>query len=211
MDGIATRTATVIRSLLLHALLLSGCAAHTLPLGNAAAAPAAQAPPPAEAGDTSCAEVNIQVQRNGEKLGDSLTLELELPAQVTRGDSVPMSLLMRNTTARSLELSMGGRNDRGHARFFVLDTEGNVLRDSRYGYAMLAILMTERLAPGGVRRIFWMWDQRSNYLPFPYRDERRDAEALPPGTYCVYASLNVPGDPAAHPTTEMHTIRILSR
>lgn len=111
---------------------------------------------------------------------DSLRFEIDLPRKVMSGETVPITLRVRNAGADTLELCLRGRTitfdvdvTRGDGRAVWRRLEGQVIP---------AILQIRQLAPGESLVLNADWDQRGN-----------DGDVVPPGSYTVEGTLLTDG------------------
>ncbi len=107
---------------------------------------------------------------------DSLSLGLDVPAEVAAGRIVRIRLRARNTTERTIHLHLRGRE----VAFDVVvrRPDGSVVWRRLQDRAVPAILRLEILEPGEALELEARWDQRTN-----------DGAAAGPGAYTVRGSL----------------------
>jgi len=122
----------------------------------------------------------------------SLAFGLEVPAGARVGTPVPLTLKLRNTSHRSVELTLGGRP----AYDFVVTTpDGLEVWRWSHGQAIQAILELKTLRPGEELVFTAEWAQRDN-----------EGRSVPAGTYWVRGVLNL--EPPVQLETEPQSLSI---
>jgi hypothetical protein len=120
---------------------------------------------------------------------DTVRVELDVPAQVTAGDSVPITVRVQNISNRRLDLSLLGREI---AFDILISTRaGQQVWRRLEGAALQSILQVKSLAPGEAFELHAVW------------------RAATPGEYLVSASL--PTDAAPLVTRQPTALRVLPR
>jgi hypothetical protein len=123
-----------------------------------------------------------------------MRVELTVPAEVRRGDTVPIVLRLVNPADTAAEIVLQGRPVAFDVT--VTRTGGEVIWRRLAGEVVTSILQLRRLAPGERLEFEAAWDQRG------------DAGApVPPGEYLVTGTL--PSDPPTELRTEPVPLRIL--
>ena len=115
-----------------------------------AALPGAGAAQPAPPSDTAAMDT----------ASDSLALELVLPRQIRRGESVPITLQVQNRSRRTLDLYLRGRTPT--VDVVVARQSGEVVWRRLEKEIIPAILHLRPLAPGECLDIGTVWDQRTS-------------------------------------------------
>jgi len=174
------RRATV-RDLLVVALLAAGCQSATPEQAGRDAAP-----------DGPMGETTDDVPVDGSGAHDSLRLSLDVPAQVARGTTVPMTVRIENLTDRPLDLYLTGRTIAFD--LIVEDRTGTVVWRRLHDEAIQQILRVERLAPGDTLALEHEWEQRSNA-----------GDPVAAGTYTVRGEVLTEDEPLVTPE---ETLRI---
>lgn len=123
-----------------------------------------------------------------------MQLEIALPATARAGESVPMTLWLKNTDRRPVNVYLQGRP----AAFDIIVSRSDGIPVWRRleGAVIPAILQVRTLAPGEVLEFRDTWAQRSNL-----------GKSIGPGEYLVTGVL--PTDPPAELRTQAVPLRIL--
>jgi hypothetical protein len=131
---------------------------------------------------------------SGALLVDSMTLEIELPAEVRTGDPVAITLRLTNTSGKPLTVYLQGRP----VAFDVIVSrrDGTPVWRRLEGAMVPAVLQVRSLDPGEVLAFSHRWTQRTNL-----------GVVVEPGEYLVTGVL--PTDPPAELRTEPVPLRIL--
>ncbi|MCX8103677.1 MAG: BsuPI-related putative proteinase inhibitor, partial [Candidatus Bipolaricaulota bacterium] len=107
-----------------------------------------------------------------------LLLWLEMPSEVSAGETVPLTLKINNISARPIVL--------GHARpaynFIITRPDGTEVW--RWATGILDILLATSVAPGEELSFMAEWDQRE--LQWDERHGPVEGDLVPPGTYWVH-------------------------
>lgn len=122
---------------------------------------------------------------------DSVSIEVELPADVAHGQPIQLVVRARNTTDRQLDLYLRGREPTVDIR--VRDAASRVVWERLRDEIIPAIVQLRTLAPGEVLEVRLDWDQRTN-----------DEEPVAPGSYTIRALLLTETEPLwseTHPIT----------
>ncbi len=120
-------------------------------------------------------------------MADSLELSIDMPAQVRQGQPVLITLQVRNTTDRLLNLYLRGRTI---AFDLVVSSPDGSLIWRRLAHEMIpAIIRVETLAPGEKLALEAVWSLQSN-----------DGEPVLPGAYRVGGELLTDREPLVTPT-----------
>jgi hypothetical protein len=115
-------------------------------------------------------------------VSDSLDLKIDVPAQVRLGESVLITLHVRNTSDRELTLYLRGRTITFD---LVISTPDGTEIWRRLANEMVpAIIRIETLPPGGRLTLEDVWHQRSN-----------ESAPVTAGRYRVYGELLTDGAP----------------
>lgn len=118
----------------------------------------------------------IDSPRVAESVGDSLRLMMVLPARVSAGDDVAITLRATNESGRTLELYLQGREPTADV---VVRTSSNAVVWHRLGgVAVPGILRLEPLAAGATLSVHVSWTQVGD-----------DGAHVAPGVYQVAARL----------------------
>jgi len=126
---------------------------------------------------------------------DSLRLELRAPAEVRQREPVRVTLLLRNESAKPIELHLLGRTIAWD--LVVSDTTGRVVWRRLEGAAVPAILRLEPLAPGQELTFTGEWDQRTS-----------SGQPVEPGEYSLHATLPTDApEPLRTPTVKLRIVR----
>lgn len=129
-----------------------------------------------------------------ESTGDSLRLELEVPAEVPSGVAVTIRLRLRNTGAEPVVAQLRGRTI--IFDIVISGPRGDTVWRRLSGEPTQAIVQLRRLEPGGELLLEDRWDQRD-----------RAGKPVPAGVYLVRGLLFT--DQPAPWTTEPATLRIV--
>lgn len=122
-----------------------------------------------------------------------LTLVVELPDQVARGQAVPMKMVLRNTGDVPIDVVVASSS--GYD-FWVAGPNGNLVRN-RLGEVVAPLGPgSATLRPDDTLEFEWTWDQRD-----------RDGEPVRSGTYQVVGMLDVDAGPDARSEPASVTIR----
>jgi hypothetical protein len=123
-----------------------------------------------------------------------MTLEIRLPAEVRRGDTVPITLRVTNTSSKPLTIYLQGRP----VAFdnIVSRRDGTTVWRRLKGAVVSAVLQVRTLAADEVLEFTDTWYQQSNL-----------GESVVPGEYLVVGAL--PTDPPAKLRSEPGLLRIL--
>jgi len=113
---------------------------------------------------------------------DSLRLDLDVPARVTAGDPVPMTLRVENVAERPVDLYLTGRTIAFD--LIVEDEAGTVVWRRLHDQVVEQILRVEQLASGDTLVLEDTWNQRSN-----------DGAPVAPGGYTVRAEVLTEDEP----------------
>ena len=108
--------------------------------------------------------------------GDSLRLQIEVPAQAPAGRPVPIVLRARNAGPRRRELYLLGRTPTFDIT--VTAEDGRMIWRRLQDSTVPAILQVRTLAPGEELKARYDWDQRAN-----------GGAAVGPGRYTVRGAL----------------------
>ena len=111
---------------------------------------------------------------------DSLVLEVIVPPRIRKGETVPVTLRVRNPAARTVDVYLLGREPTMDV-IVERDTGGRVWRRLE-GDVIPAIALLRALGPGESLEIRTTWDQRTNA-----------GRAVEPGRYRVRAVLLMEG------------------
>jgi hypothetical protein len=114
---------------------------------------------------------------------DSLRLQLQAPADAAAHSPVSFRLRAENTTDRTLELYLRGREIAFD--IVVLDERGGEVWRRLEGAVIPAILRLEPLAPGAALELGTEWD------------------GAPPGDYTAHAELLTDGAPLRTPSVHL--------
>lgn len=141
--------------------------------------------PPAQRENRLSSEDSAQLALERQAVIDysALALELRVPSAVGYGQPVPLTLLVRNTSARPVWLETG---DKDFAFTFSIALTGDVAVWNRLhslSGPRLTILKMHAIAPGDSMQFQDTWDQQ---------DDRGTQVA--PGTYVVRGALNTQQD-----------------
>lgn len=104
------------------------------------------------------------------------SLRLEVAATVRVGRIVPLKLTVKNSSARPIELALGGRPPHD---FVVTKPDGTEVWRWTHGQVIPSILQLRTLQPGEEVKFGAVWRQQDN-----------DGDPVPPGTYLVRGILN---------------------
>lgn len=116
-------------------------------------------------------------------------LILDVPAEATRGEGIPMQLVLRNTGADSVEVALGGSSTVGiHFDLVVLDSERRVIHTRWHDATLEASARTYTLGPGEAVEIEWEWNQQDS-----------DGEKVEAGRYEVFGVLILDGPVGTEP------------
>lgn len=109
-----------------------------------------------------------------------LTLDIKLPPQAGTGESVPISLTVRNETTDNVDLYMTGRP----VAFDISITasDGSIVWRRLEGETIAAILQVVELSPGSTLEFHDDWQQRTN-----------KGVTVPAGGYTVVGKLPIDG------------------
>lgn len=149
--------------------------------------------PDADTGAVSRSPTTAETPAVTAPASDSVSIELELPADVAHGQSIPIVVRARNTTDRQLDVYLRGREPTVDIR--VRDAASRVVWERLRDEIIPAIVQLRTLAPGEALEVRLDWDQRTN-----------DEEPVAPGTYTIRASLLTETEPLWSETAEI-TIR----
>lgn len=116
-----------------------------------------------------------QVEGEG-SAGQPVVLELEAPAEVRVGETVPLKLLVTNASDRTVDLGLSGRPAYD---FVVTLPDGTEVWRWLHEQAILEILAIVPLKPAEQREFSAEWTQRDNA-----------GAAVPPGTYWIQSVLH---------------------
>ena len=155
---------------------LPGLAA-VVAIGVGACQPAATVVPP----------LDVPAQQPVLATADSVRLWIEAPAEVRRGEPLPITLRVRNLLTRPVTLEHGGRP----LTFDLIVTrpDGTQVWSRMHGRGVLNIQWSTTLQPGETLEFTESWDQRAN-----------NGTPVAPGTYSVRGALvAVPGNPTTEP------------
>lgn len=130
-------------------------------------------------------------QKKGQESG-SLVVSLEMPSQVRLGDLVPLKLKVKNTSNKSLQLTLGGRPAHD---FIVTKPDGTEVWSWRHGQVVQQILQILTLLPGEELEFTAQWDQKDN-----------DRKPVPAGSYRMRGVLH--SEPPQKLETELKTLLI---
>jgi hypothetical protein len=119
-------------------------------------------------------------------VSDSLRLFVALPPVAGLGEPIPISLHIENTTDRTLDLYLRGREIAFD--LVVTDEQGRIVWRRLEGEIIPAILRIETLAAGASLSFDDTWDQRTNAGGF-----------APPGRYHVEGQLLTESEPLVTP------------
>lgn len=125
---------------------------------------------------------------------DSISLTLEVPSRVNRGEPVPFELRVWNPTERQIRLDLSGNPP--NADFVVTGPGGAAVWSRLHERARTLALMDEVLQPGEMRWFRASWGQEDN-LGCP----------VDPGSYRVEGVL--PTVPGSGRRTDPQTLTIL--
>jgi hypothetical protein len=121
---------------------------------------------------------------------DTLRLETIAPTEVREGDSIAITLRVRNVSGRALTLHLAGRTlvfD-----IVVRDADGREVWQRLHDQTIPAILRLEQMQPDTALEMNEQWDQRTN-----------NGEAVPAGEYTIEGSLPTDGEPIVTPTVRV--------
>lgn len=149
---------------------------------------AADSPVPASASPSGSPSVTQQG-------GDSLALELVVPPEVRAGEVVPLTMRVRNVSARPRDLYLRGRSPT--LDVIITTPNGDTLWHRLRDEVIPAILGLRALGPGEELEIEARWDQRTE-----------DGMAAAPGEYQARGVLLTDGDPLV---TALVSFRIRAR
>jgi hypothetical protein len=90
---------------------------------------------------------------------DSLSLELRVPAEVLAGESLSITMRVRNTGGRAIDLALMGRSPT--LDVIVARATGDTVWQRLAGEVVPAILSLRTLAAGEQLEVSVAWDQRT--------------------------------------------------
>jgi hypothetical protein len=107
----------------------------------------------------------------------SITLELEVPAEVRVSEAVPLQLKLKNTGKSPVKVTLGGRPAHD---FIVTKPDGTEVWRLSHGGVIQDILDQKNLNPGEELVFVAEWHQQDN-----------EGRPVPPGKYLVRGLLNL--------------------
>jgi hypothetical protein len=113
---------------------------------------------------------------------DSLELSLEVPQQVRAGDPVRLTIRVENTSGRTLDLYLRGREIAFDV--IVSNVTGDVVWRRLEDELLQAILRIETLQAGATLELSTTWNQRTSA-----------GEPAPPGMYAARGQVLTEADP----------------
>jgi hypothetical protein len=126
--------------------------------------------------------------------GDSLQLDLLVPAEVEAGAAVPLRLHVRNTSGRSIELYLRGRSITFD--IVVTDAGGATVWRRLAGEVIPAIIRLETLDAGAALELRAEW-----------RQVTQAGARVAPGSYRVHGELLTDGPALATPPATLRITR----
>ena len=123
----------------------------------------------------------------------ALTIWLEVPAEVPAGTTVPLTLIVKNTSTHGIKLSLGGRPAHD---FVVTSQAGLQVWVWTHRQAILSILERRTLQPGDALTFEGQWQQVDH-----------SGKTVPAGTYLVRGVVST--EPGQELESELKPLTII--